>query len=89
MRLHRLSRMNLFFRGDGGKTFVRHLGHAEEREQASLRTRKGQKRRRQNVGEGMEAKAHKYYNGREFPFMYHRHFTERSRVDKFTDIRVV
>lgn len=34
----------------------------------------------------MEAKAHEYYNGREFHFIYHRHFTERSGLDKFTDM---
>lgn len=89
MRLHRLSRINLFCRGDGKKKItVCHLGHAEERERASLQTRKGQKKTRQDVGEGMEAKAYEYYNGQEFHFIYHRHFTERSGLDKFSDIRV-
>lgn len=57
-------------------------------ELASLKTRKGWKKRRQDVGEGMEAKAHEYYNGGEFHFIYHGHLTERSGLDKFTDIRV-
>lgn len=46
----------------------------KKREQASLQTRKGQKKRREHVGEGKEAKAHEYYNRGVFyiPSAFHR-----------------
>lgn len=62
----------------GGGAAVCHFGHADGRERASLQTRKGQKKRREDVGEGGGdgTEAHEYYNSREFHFIYHRHFTE-------------
>lgn len=65
-----------------------HLGHAEESERAGLQARKGQMQRQDDVGEGKGATLMNIIMEGVSFYIYHRHFTERSGLDKFADMRV-